>query len=116
MFMSRSLLRFARVTFGFPQPHRCGRIIGGAISFFGHQVRQHSSLASLLNQKSSTSLSIHCIRQTGLGQHAGGWSAPVNQLIDVDAGRFNSRQTAMPMYGQPGTNIGAGAEHGGRTP
>ena len=74
------------------------------------------TLAPLLNHMSSVALFTNSIRQTGLGQHAGGWSAPVNRGIGADAGQCNSKQPVMPIYGQPGRIGGAGAEHGGRTP
>ena len=115
MFMSRSLVRFERAAHGHPQPNGRGRIIGDAISVSTGLV-DNRSLALLLSHMSFASLSDRCIRQTGLGQHAGGWSAPVNPAVAPDSGRFNPTQAVMPRYRQPGRISGAGTEHGGRTP
>ena len=114
MFMSRSLVRFERAAHGHPQPNGRGRIIGDAISVSTGLV-DNRSLALLLTHMSFASLSDRCIRQTGLGQHAGGWSAPVNRVTGPDSGRFDAKQAAMPNYGQPGMISGAGADDGGRT-
>jgi hypothetical protein len=65
---------------------------------------------------SSASLSIRSIRQAGLGQHVGSWSAPVNRVNAMRAGRFDTQPAVRPDYRQPQDESGAGTEHGGRTP